>query len=92
MRSSVEHLAKVTIPLPTASTVADATAPTPEELVLQMIFRGELDACVKQKAMLESNIKKACSLIIGQCTTLLQGKLKQQTDWETIRIKTQLRW
>jgi hypothetical protein len=49
-----------------------------------MIFKGELDSYIKRKAMLEDSIQKAYSLIIGQCTDLLQGKLKQQAQWTRI--------
>jgi hypothetical protein len=49
-----------------------------------MIFKGEIDAYIKRKTMLEDNIQKAYSLVLGQCTDLLQSKLKQQTQWATI--------
>jgi hypothetical protein len=28
-------------------------------------------------------IQKACSLVVGQCTNLLESKLKQQSTWST---------
>ena len=34
--------------------------------------------------MLDDRVQKADSLIIGQCTDLLQSKLKQQANWNTI--------
>ena len=49
-----------------------------------MIFKGELDTFVKRKSYLNQNIQKAYALVIGQCTDLLQSKLKQQTQWATI--------
>jgi hypothetical protein len=49
-----------------------------------MIFKGELDSYIKRKAMLDNNIQKTYSLVIGQCTDLLQSKLKQQAQWATI--------
>jgi hypothetical protein len=49
-----------------------------------MIFKGELEAYIKRKAMLDDNIQKTYSLVIGQCTNLLQSKLKQQAQWTTI--------
>jgi hypothetical protein len=31
--------------------------------------------------MLDDNIQKAYSLVLGQCTDLLQSKVKQQAQW-----------
>jgi hypothetical protein len=53
-------------------------------------FRGnctELQGCIfdcKRKSLLDDNIQKTCSLVIGQCTDLIQSKLKQQAAWATI--------
>jgi capsular polysaccharide biosynthesis protein len=52
-----------------------------------MIFKGQLEAFVKRTVTLEDNIQKTCSLVIGQCTDLLQSKLKQQTQWNTISLE-----
>ena len=49
-----------------------------------MIFKGELESHVKRKDALDDNIQKACSLVTGQCTDLLQSKLKQQAQWDKI--------
>ncbi len=49
-----------------------------------MIFKGKIDAYIKRKTMLDNNVQKAYSLVLGQCTDLLQSKLKQQTQWATI--------
>ena len=57
---------------------------TPEEEVAKMIFKGQLDEYIKRKSMLDKNVQKAYSLVIGQCTDLLQSKLKQQANWSTI--------
>ena len=46
-----------------------------------MIFKQEVDACIKKKSILDENVQKACSLILGQCTDLLQSKLEQQREW-----------
>jgi hypothetical protein len=72
------------IPIPTAPTGVDPIALTPQEAVERMIFKGKLDAYVKLGSILEHNVQKAYSLILGQSTDLLQSKLKQQSQWATI--------
>jgi hypothetical protein len=84
IRSSIIHETKATLPVPIPPTVADSTALTPQEEVAKMIFKGELEAYTKHKAALDDNIQKAYSLVIGQCTDLLQSKLKQQAQWSAI--------
>ena len=42
---------------------------------------------IKIKSMMESNTQKAYSLVLGQCTDLLQSKLKQQYQWDHISSK-----
>lgn len=84
IRSSILHEAKIVIPIPNAPSILDPAALSPAEEVAKMIFKGELDSYIKRKAMLEDSIQKAYSLIIGQCTDLLQGKLKQQAQWTRI--------
>jgi hypothetical protein len=49
-----------------------------------MIFKGELESHIKRKSILDDDVQKACSLVIGQCTNLLQSKLKQQAQWSTV--------
>jgi hypothetical protein len=78
IRSSIVHEVKITIPTPTAPTIVDPQAVTPVEQVAQMILKDELEAYIKRKAMLDDNIQKTYSLVIGQCTNLQQSKLKQQ--------------
>ena len=68
---------------PTYSTTYD-TAPTPDDKVKEMIFKGEIDSYVKRKALLTENIQKVYSLVLGQCTELLRSKLKQHADWEIV--------
>ena len=57
---------------------------TPFKEVTKMIFKGKLDEYIKRKSMLDDNVKKAYSIVMGQCTDLLQSKLKQQANWSTI--------
>ena len=51
-----------------------------------MIFKGKIDAYIKRDAALDDNIQKAYSLVLGQCTDLLQSKLKQQNTWAAIAL------
>jgi len=81
MRSSIVNQTKIVVPLPMSPTVVDPLVPTVPEQLLLMIFKGEVDAWIKRRAILDDNIQKAYSLILGQCTDLLQSKLKQQSQW-----------
>ena len=80
IRPSLIHESKIVIPIPTPAVVVDPSALTSVEEVAKMIFKGELDSYIKRKAMLNDNIQKTYSLVIGQCTDLLQSKLKQQAQ------------
>ena len=81
IRSSIVNEAKITVPLPISPMIMDPDAPTVPEKLLLMIFKGEVDAYIKRRAILDDNVQKAYSLILGQCTDLLQSKLKQQRQW-----------
>jgi hypothetical protein len=81
IRSSLIHEAKIAIPIPLNPTVADPDNLTPDEHAARMIFKGELGTFVKRKLYRNQNIQKAYALVIGQCTDLVQSKLKQQTKW-----------
>jgi hypothetical protein len=85
IRSSIIHTAKIVIPVPKNPPVLCPDGPSPEERVAQMIFKGKLEACIKRKWMLDDDIQKAHSLVIRQCTDLLQSKLKQQAqEWAAV--------
>jgi hypothetical protein len=75
---------KIVISLPAVPTTLDPTKSTPSETALQMLFKGQTNARIKREALLDHNVQKACSLVIGQLTNLLQSKLKQRTQWATI--------
>ena len=66
--------------IPTRPIIIDENDPIPKKWVLLLIFKGEIDAYIKRKGILDNNIKKAYSLVLGQCTDLLQSKLKQQAN------------
>ena len=72
------------IPAPTAPTPVDPDHLITKKIVQMHIFNKKLDALVKCKELLDLNIQKLYSLILGQCTNLLQTKLKQQVTWKAI--------
>jgi hypothetical protein len=86
IRSSLINKTKAVLTLPTAPVIVNPAALTAGETVLQMIFKGEIDAFIKRRGILDNNIQKAYSLISGQCTNLLQSKLKQQANWAVISV------
>ena len=49
-----------------------------------MIFKVKFYLHAKCKSVMDSNIHKAYSLVIGQCTDLLQRKVTQQAEWDQI--------
>ena len=53
IRASILNEGSISIPLPMAPNIANAAAPTPAKTVLQMIFKGQIDAYIKRDAMLE---------------------------------------
>ena len=86
IRSSILNEARTNIPVPAAPTITDPTNVTSLEAVANMIFKGKIDAYIKRDAVLDDNIQKAYSLVLGQCTDLLQSKLKQQNAWAAIAL------
>jgi hypothetical protein len=84
IRSTIENELLLPIPLPTEPVlVAPATALTTAQT---LIFKGQIDQYIKRNAMLQENMQKAYSLILGQCTELLRAKMKQSADWATISV------
>jgi hypothetical protein len=75
IRSYIINEVIATIVIPTAPMITNPAALTPEEEVARMIFKGEVDAYIKRKGILYENVQKAYSLVLGQCTDLLQSKL-----------------
>ena len=57
---------------------------TSEDQTERIIFKGLIDSYIKRIVVLDNNIQKAYHLIIGQCTNVLQSKLKQQAQWSDI--------
>jgi hypothetical protein len=50
----------------------------------KLIFKGPIDQCVRQEAILQENMQRVYSLVLGQCTKLLREKLKQSSDWAQV--------
>ena len=57
---------------------------TRAEKLADILFSKKLDAHIRREEILLDNVKKVYSLILGQCTELLQSKLKQQDTWATV--------
>ena len=57
---------------------------TTAECMQEQLFEKHLDVYIKCKSILDSNIQNLYSLVISQCTILLQTKLKQQANWATV--------
>ena len=88
VRASIEVEAKFWIPLPPAPTAPnDPDHPTPEEKLDQHLHNKRLDSLIKHETILDANIQSLYSLVIGQCTDLIQTKLKQQNNWATVHDK-----
>ena len=51
------------------------------------IYDNEIIAMVKRRNSLKSNLQKAYSLILGQCTDLMKDKLKASTRWNDIKSR-----
>ena len=72
------------IPHPAAPDMVNPINLTPDEEFDLRVFDKEIDAYVKHQGILTNNLQKAYSLVLGQCTDLLQLKLKQQATWAVI--------
>ena len=48
------------------------------------IFKQKMSAWVKCNGTLDSNLQMCYSLLLGQCTELLNNQLKSSTRWDTI--------
>ena len=64
--------------------VTDPANPTKEEEDAINLWHEECKALLKHQTILNDNIQQAYCIILGECIDLLQAKLKQQTDWETV--------
>ena len=95
IRATIDNMVRYVIPLPvdpatnyTATTDSSGNVLTPREQVTYMedlLMKQEVGVYVKRKASLDTNIQKAYSLVLGQCTELLKNKLKAVPNWVTIK-------
>ena len=85
IHASIINEAKYAISMSAALTPADPNNPTPDEQVQLCLFKKRLNMLVKHEDLLNANIKYLYSLVLGQCTNLLQMKLKQQATWANIK-------
>ena len=85
LRASIVNELRCVVPLPTPPAApVDPNAQTNAEQTIQLIFKGEIDVYIKWRAILEDNIPKAYSIVLVQCTDLLQIKLKQHNLWDQV--------
>ena len=57
---------------------------TPQETAQLRLYEKKLDAVVKWESTLDNNVQQLYLLVLGQCTDLLQMKLKQQNNWKMV--------
>ena len=60
--------------------------PTADDKDNEYLHCEALSALLKQSNLLDANLQKAYTLVLGQCTELLQSKLKQHPDWSTLQV------
>ena len=73
IRATIEQDVRFAIPMPLAP------SGTTDE-VERMILTKKVDAYVKRDSILDKNIQKAYSLMLGKCTELLKSKLNTTTE------------
>ena len=78
IRSTIEKEVKYLIP---KSEDIDMTTASEVE---KAIFKEEIKAYVHRKQLLEENMKKGYSLVLGQCTDLMKTKLESSKKWEAM--------
>jgi hypothetical protein len=65
--------------------VAVAAVPSPPMTQIQIIiYTGEIKTYQSEQKKLSDNIKKAYSLVLGQCTESLKSRLLQTTGWTAL--------
>ena len=80
IRLTIENETQLQIPPVPAEPIIVQPATEMTTSSQELIFKGQIDQCIKWEAMLKDNIQKVYSLILGQCTKLLKAKLKQSND------------
>jgi hypothetical protein len=83
--SSIINEAQITIYVPATPVIVDPRAPTPEETVAKMIFKGEIDWYIKHKSMLDNPKGLFAGLgTMYQPASKQKHKLKYQAQWATL--------
>ena len=52
-----------------------------------MILTKKVNSYVRRDSILDKNIQKGYSLVLGQCTELIKSKLKTTLNWDIISTK-----
>jgi hypothetical protein len=47
----------------------------------KLIFKEQIHQYIRREAILQENMQRTYSVVLGQCTELLRAKLKQSSDW-----------
>ena len=55
-----------------------------------MILTKKVNSYVRRDIILDKNIQKGYSLVLGQCTELLKSKLEPTSNWDTISTEFDL--
>ena len=83
IQATIENNSVFQIPEP-CDPLADYATAAAIPRFKQLVFEWEIDSYIKHKGLLQENIQKAYSLILGQCTKLMKSKLKSSDQWATI--------
>jgi hypothetical protein len=60
--------------------------PTADDKNNEYLHCEALNVLIKQMNILDANLQKAYTLVLRQCTELLQSKLKQHPNWSTLQV------
>ena len=83
IRATLENKAEFIIAEP-RNPVQNNTKEEDIPKLAKLVFDKEVDACVKRKSILQENIQKSCSLVLGQSTPLMKSMLKSGKKWDNI--------
>ena len=83
IRSTIERGKRFNIPKPIAPS-------TTNDEVNKMIITKKVNSYVRRDSILDENIQKGYSLVLGKCTELLKPKLKTTSNWDTISTNSDI--
>ena len=82
----IDEEVRVTPPRPIQPDApADPASLTPQESFDRKVYEKRIENYVKRLDLLDSNLQRAYHFVIGQCTELMETKLKQSTDFQDIK-------